>query len=284
MVPAAVLAVAIAIGVAWPYQALVTWVPFIYINVVIWFVFAGIVGAAVVFACSFGHNRNRWIGVLVGLIAGTAAMGASHYWTYRSVYSDVVDELARERNVSRVEAEAAAQKVTFGTYIDARVKTGWSLGRRGTTSGPLDGPFVWLIWGIEALGVLGAASWAGGRQTPFCEQCRRSLDEQQVFVRDDFDLADLTTLTEARSPETLVELPPRSEISPLGLRVTYSVHACASCEGDVYLTIKSAMPKSGSDETDERELQKHVVVGREDYQRLINIAVTSGPSANVAIE
>jgi hypothetical protein len=285
ILPTALVGAALGVGLAWPYQAVIKWVPLIYINLVVWLVFAALVGGIVAFACSIGHNRNRFIGVLAGASIAVAAVGASHYWGYRSARSEIVDELTKS-DVTHAEAEAlVASEVTFGRYIEARVDTGWSLGSGSSDGkGDLVGPLVWIIWGIEALGVLGAAVYFGGKGNPFCEKCNKSLDEHTLFTRTDLDLNDLTGISEAHQPETLVEVPPRGQTSAVGLRVKYSAHVCPTCEGDAYLTVKSIMPSMKEGESDEETtIHEEVVLQRSHYNRLLALGDELGQSGSVSI-
>ena len=274
LLPFALIAIAVAIGLAWPYQALINWVPLIYINLVVYVVFGGLLLAITRMACASGHNRNRILGALIGIAVATGGIGASHYFSYRSTYNDVVDEMKKDPDFGGVNAEElVAKTLTFGKFIDLKVKTGWTLGHRSAsnaTSGDIVGPLVWLVWGIEALGLLGAAVYGGIRGTPFCETCNKSLDEQDLFTRTDLDLGDLTGLTEARSAAALVDVPPRAETSVVGLRVKYVVHACPTCDGDAYLTVSSVLPNRSHGERDEQKtLHSEVVLERPHYDRLL---------------
>jgi hypothetical protein len=268
LIPMGLLAIAVGIGLAWPYQALVTWVPFIYINAVVYVVFAALLGGGVYLASALGKNRNRWLGAVLGIVVAVSAAGASHYFAYRGAVNDVIEEVAPASEAERAEIE---KQLTFGMYVDLRVEAGWSLGRRSSTgSGDLTGVFVWLIWGIELLGLLGAAVYGGIRVTPYCEKCSATLEEEELFVRDDLDLADIGILMHAQSAAALIEIPPRPDVNPIGLRVTYACHACKTCDGDAYLTITQHTPAQSSDgdDTDE-ELHSQVTLSRAELERLL---------------
>ncbi len=284
LIPAALVGAAIAVGLAWPYQALINWVPFIYINLVIWIGMAIVVGAITVFVCSVGHNRNRLVGILVGAVIASAAVAGSHYWSYRSARAEIREELAKDMSPAEVD-ELIANEVTLRRYLDVRAEAGWSLGTRSSDGkGDLVGPVVWIIWGIEALGLLFAAVYMGGKGSPFCEKCNTSIDEQPLFTRTDLDLGDLGAITEAQHVEALVEIPPRSEPSSGGLRVKYAAHVCPTCDGDVYLTVTSVMPSVKEDDSDEEKtVHEEVVLQREHYNRLLALREELHQSGNVAI-
>jgi hypothetical protein len=174
-----------------------------------------------------------------------------------------------------VDVEAiAAKELTFAKYIELRVETGWSLGRHSgsstDTKGDIVGPLVWAIWAIEALGLLVAGVFFGIRGTPYCETCKKDLAEQDVVTRTDLDLSDLGALTAAPSVQTLVDIPPKTQPSTVGLRVTYAMHVCNSCDGDTYLTVKSTLPAVGQrDRNEEKTLHPEVTLPRGDYNRRV---------------
>lgn len=286
ILPALVLAVIAGAALAWPYQKLISWVPFIYINAIVYLAFAFGIGMLVKLACSKGHNRNRFLGALFGMVVATSAIATSHYVMYRSVFNDAIEEVKKDSDMAGIDIEALAEKeLTFSKYVDLRVDTGWSLGRHSSSSsdakGDIVGPLVWLVWGIEALGLLIAGLFFGIRGTPYCEACKKDLPEQDLMTRTDLDLADLGAITAAPAVQTLVDLPPKNQPSTVGLRVTYAVHACTSCEGDTYLTIKSAFP--AGDKTEEKTLHREVVLPRTDYNRLLALREQIAQSGVVAL-
>jgi hypothetical protein len=272
LIPAALLGCAVGVGLAYPYQAIVREVPFVLINVLIVAAFTGLLGMLARKVSALGHNRVPWLGGLVGLLIATSALGASHYFSYRSAVDDVVEQVAKESNKPESEVEPViASRLTFERYIDARVESGWSLDERADEAeqGDITGPFVWIVWGVEALVLLGACISRGARCTPYCEHCRKPLAETILFERTDLDLADLGMITDARSSVTLVDLPPRAPPTPCA-RVTYSAHACATCDGDTYLTVSRVfIPGAGGDSDERKTLHTEVVLERGHYNRLL---------------
>jgi len=268
----AILAIAAGMLLAWPYQALVTWVPYIYINLVVYVVFAGLLGGAAYLASALGKNRNRWLGIALGIVIATSAAGASHYFAYQRALDNVVEELASS-DASAEQVAEVASVLTFDRYVDLRVEVGWSLGRRSSDgAGDLTGPFVWAIWVVELLGLIGAGIYGGMRVAPYCERCNVTLDEEPMFVRDDLDLADLGVLMQAPSAATLIDIPPRppSDAPPSGLRFVYALHACKTCSGAAYLTVTQHTTASdGEDQTEELYTQVSLSPAEVDQLRVL---------------
>ena len=273
-IPATLLGCCVGIGLAYPYQAVVSAVPFVAMNALIYLGTCLVVGGLVRTVAARGHNRSQWLGAIAGLAIATSFIGASHYFAYRSVYADAVDAAAAEGRRTEAEVEAVASEViTFSRYIEARVEAGWSLGRASASSerpGDFTGPFVWIVWAIEALGLVRAGVLAGIRGRPYCESCHASIPAQTLFVRSDLDLAGLGALSGARSAAALVDVPPRAGDAPITTRVTYVAHACPTCRGDAYLTVSRVLVAAAPNERDEEAtLHTEVALAREHYDRLL---------------
>ena len=263
--PIGLVCVAIGMALEWPYQALVTWVPYIYINAIVYLVFAVGLGVLAGVASNLGKNRNRWLGALLGLVVACSAVGASHYFAYRSAVSDVREEL--ERHVAAGEIDNVDGVMpTFGEFIKLRTESGWSLGRRGGAGkGNITGVVVWLIWGIEALGLLGVSIYFGMRMSPFCEQCNTPLDEEDLFVRRDLHLGDIGAIKEAQTVADIISIPPRPDVS--GIEVKFASHVCKTCSGDAYLTVTQSWTEGTEDKSE--ELHTDVVMTRAEREQLI---------------
>ncbi len=240
----ALVGLALAVALAWPYQRLVTWVPFIYINAVVYLVFAFAVAICAMLASKVGLNRNRVLGAVVGGIIGVSAVGASHYFAYRHAVAEVADTITGAAGELSPELQAEVDEqlgqLTFGVYLEARVATGWSLGRRsgGSGKGDLTGIFVWLIWGIEAIGVIGAAAFVGRMSDPYCERCRTWMKEREVLVRTDLDGPSADALARVASADDLLTPPPYVLDSPSRVRVAYTTHVCPTCDSPGYVTLE----------------------------------------------
>lgn len=261
-------------GVSWLYAALLSWIPWIYLNLLVLIGFAALVGIGAYIAVQLGKNRNAILGVVAGVAIGIVGTGASHYFAYSSALDDVVDEvmeaggLGQSREEIRAELE---QELSIGDFIDARVEAGWSLGRSSRTSSNFTGFFVWLIWGIEAL-VIVAAGVVGGylsSRSPFCEQCSRWMEEEELLTQD-ADWGEVETLTVATSLEEVVGLVVSPKTDPVRVSLKYVGKQCANCDGDAYLTISKHWQeeKDGDWEDKSEDVHSDIAISGEDLQRL----------------
>src|SRR5437588_11227556 len=79
-------------GAAWLYQALMTWIPYIYVNLVLCAGFGVGLGVAGAFAVRRGHCRNRILALVLALPLALGAVGASYYWAYQSTLSTIAEK------------------------------------------------------------------------------------------------------------------------------------------------------------------------------------------------
>src|SRR5690242_20619989 len=76
-------------AVAWLYQSLMTWIPYIYVNLVLCVGFGAALGAAGAFAVRRGHCRNRVVALALAVPLALVAVAASYGWAYRGTLSDL---------------------------------------------------------------------------------------------------------------------------------------------------------------------------------------------------
>lgn len=144
------------------YAAAIYYIPFVYLNMILTVLFGLGVGFGVGGAMAFGHVRNTALTVLAGLAA--AAVGHYVGWIVwvALVLQDVPDFNAVVLLFPPELVEAVVEIGEVGA---------WSL--RGND---VNGPFLWVIWCIEALLVFGAAgfgAFGAGSANAYCEACAR---------------------------------------------------------------------------------------------------------------
>ncbi|HEY2745293.1 MAG TPA: hypothetical protein VGL86_11740, partial [Polyangia bacterium] len=163
-------------GVAWIYQMGMTWIPYIYINLVLCGLFGAGLGAAGAFAVRRGHCRNRVVALVLAVPLALTAVGASYYWAYESTIAKVA-----EHNPGASVADIRAE-VTFARWVEARKAAGWTMSSHSSSSSSLrastpdiSGAGVFVIWAIEALAILGIAALVVDAEAkkPYCERCNR---------------------------------------------------------------------------------------------------------------
>jgi phosphate/sulfate permease len=199
-------AIVAAAAAAWLYQMLMTWIPYIYVNLVLCAGFGAALGVAGAWAVRRGHCRNRVVAVALAVPLAAAAVGASYYWGYRSTLSAIA-----EKN-PETPIEAIREEVTFERWIDARKEAGWTMSSSHSSdsrrnSPDISGAGVLVVWAIEALLLLGLTVLLvdAEAQKPYCERCGRwcapkplslaGLGRADIAVRADGDPARSLVLT-----------------------------------------------------------------------------------------
>lgn len=218
-------------GGAWLYQALVDWIPLIYVSFLATLGFAAVAFVATGAAMTRGNCRNAAVAVLLGLAIGAAGTAGSHWFAYQRFVGKVADNLKGAKTQAQVR-----EAIPFGRYLGLRAESGWRVGKG--KGAPLRGFFVWAIWGIEALVIVGGAAWGakGAAANPFCENCLAWAEEEPVLTRRDQDDLALERLAQAARPDELFRLAPAEK--PAEFRLDYLLHRCRQCDQSSWLTVK----------------------------------------------
>ncbi len=256
---------------SWLYQKLLEWIPLIYVSFLATLGFAAAVFFVAFLIGSLGHNRSALLGAFLGLVIGCAGLFGSHYVAYRGMVDRATDSIVDSvedlgQSITREDARKRLGKVGMGTYIDVRVESGWSVGRRGR-SGQFNGALVWIIWGIEALVLVGAGLIGGWSATSeiYCESCKAWIDGgDHLLARWDLDAQAVHDLEQAQRVDDIV----RIASSPPGGRqlsqyVEFKSTYCAKCKQTMYLTVTkhwSEPNKEGGTDDHQDDLHANVVV------------------------
>src|SRR4051812_13531862 len=167
-----VIAAVAGVMTAWLYQFLARWIPFIYINIILCGGFGALVGGFGALAIKQGHCRNPILATVLALPLIGASLAATYYWDYRSVVSKVADET--KRSVDEIK-----QELPMRDYVALKQRVGWKV-----KSSKMDGVFVLIVWGVEALLISGIGLWltVGAAREPYCERCNGWCQSHQVAV------------------------------------------------------------------------------------------------------
>jgi len=176
-------AFAVIIGLAWLYVRVLDWIPLIYISFLATAAFGFGCAMLLHLAVNVGKCRNVLLATLAGLLIGAGAIGAKHWMQYKYTLGEIAKIAATENGGENVSADEVGQQITFPLYIDFRVKTGWSVGRRGS-SGDISGIFVYGVWLLEALVVLACCVVLprGKAKEPFSESSDKWADEETALL------------------------------------------------------------------------------------------------------
>lgn len=258
--PAVAAAAAVAIGLGWVYQALTGW-GYVALVLVVYGVFVIGVGAAVIAACRLGKNRNRTLGALAGLAIAACGLATSYYFDYRGTVDDVV-AAARRQGADEAEVRREVEaRLTFGAYVDLRVEAGWTLGKRSPgEEGTLTGAWVWIAWGLEAIGVLGIGAMVGAAFGPFCERCQTWMENETLFTRDGLDATTVDAIAAATTIDGVLQLPHATAAPRGAFALTYQVHRCKTCASDGYLTVVKRWAAPGRRGSEKKTATLHTQV------------------------
>jgi len=143
-----------------PYGYAIRYVPLVFINIITVLVYGAAVGGATGVGAKLGRMRNEGAVLLMGLITGcTAAYAAWIGWIF-AVSKHFVITPAEIRDVIKT----AARVGTFRLF-----------GKE-----PVKGDFLWFVWTVEALIIVGMSTFAAKftiSGEAFCERCQKWLSE-----------------------------------------------------------------------------------------------------------
>lgn len=157
------LAISLLLGLL--YAVIIFYNPIIYLSALAFAGFCFVLGIATNFTIEKSKCRNRWIALLLGLTLGCGA-----------VYISYVFLISNLANFSLV--ELAMSPLALWDMVQM-------LGERGYYSiseGEVSGTFLWIIWGIEAAGLIGVPvmlSWSEVSSRVFCEDCDSWAEEDK---------------------------------------------------------------------------------------------------------
>jgi hypothetical protein len=257
--PLFVAAIAISCAAAWLYQALMRWIPYIYLNFLLCAGFAFGIAAAGLYAVRLGHCRNRVVALILAVPLALAPVGASYYWGYRATLSEIAHQHP-ETSVDDIR-----QEVTFSRWLDARREAGWTLSSSHSSSSStqskpdISGIGVVIIWTIEALVVLaftlalvGTAAGAA-----YCEACGRWCEPKPLTLQG-LAASDLESALQMGDLGAVVTVERRGEPDP-ARSLVLTGHLCDGCSDTGFLSVdeKTVVQRQKKSST-----QSHAILDR----------------------
>lgn len=208
------------------YQLLVTWIPFIYVNIILTLGFGALIGVLTGMGLKRGQLRNNVIAALLCTVIGAGAVGFTHIAGYEKTLRSVASETGTPTSELR-------EKLSFQQYIELKAKLGWKIGKVTSSGSSMNGGFVYFVWGVEALIIIGLSIGLGIGMVsdPYCETCKEWTTEHKLperqgssgSVKADADSGKLDPIVQRKD-----------EGSDL---LAYTVHACPKCKDSAYLTV-----------------------------------------------
>ncbi len=253
-------------GVAWLYEMGMTWIPYIYVNLVLCGLFGAGLGVAGAFAVRRGHCRNRIVAVALTVPLALAAVGASYYWAYQSTVARVAEHNPNA-NMADIRAE-----VTFSRWVDARKEAGWTMSSSHSSSSSvrattpdISGTGVLVIWAIEALAILGIAVLVVDAEAkkPYCERCSGWCAPKPLtlggLTRDDFEHA-----VQLGDLMPLVDIQVRADGDP-ARSLVLTGNVCESCNDTAFLSVdeSTVTRRKKQSQTKTVHLLRHAILTNE---------------------
>lgn len=257
-------AIAAAAAAAWLYQMLMTWIPYIYVNLVLCAGFGAALGVAGAWAVRRGHCRNRLVAVLLAVPLAAAGVGASYYWGYRSTLSAIA-----EKN-PETPIEAIREEVTFERWIDAREEAGWTMSSSHSTasrrnSPDISGAGVLVVWAIEALLLLGLTVLLvdAEAQKPYCERCGRWCAPKPLSLAG-LGRADVEHAVQLGDLMPLVDIAVRADGDP-ARSLVLTGNVCDGCSDTAFLSVEEKTTTQKKKQTSVKtvRLLKHAILTSE---------------------
>lgn len=257
-------AIVAAAAAAWLYQMLMTWIPFIYVDLVLCAGFGAGLGVAGAFAVRRGHCRNRILAVVLAVPLAAAAIGASYFWAYRSTLSAIA-----EKN-PETPMETIRDEVRFDRWIDARKEAGWTMtsshSSASTRSSPdISGAGVLVVWAIEALILLGLTVLLvdAEAQKPYCERCGRWCTPKPLSLAG-LGRADVEQAVQLGDLMPLVDIAMRADGDP-ARSLVLTGNVCEGCSDTAFLTVEEKTTTQRKKQTSVKSVRllKHAILTAE---------------------
>jgi hypothetical protein len=273
--PAAVLkglaaGLAASVPLAFVYAYAIVYIPIIgVVSFILTAGFAAIVGLATGALLHAGKVRNQPVAYATALPVGLFALWASWVvWVYALLH--------------RADSDVGLFEIAFSPVGLWKVinlineKGAWNL--KGFTP---TGGFLWFLWGLEALLIVGIIVFVAGMMVdnPFCEACDRWCEEHKsIAVRGPTTKEHLTEPLEQGNYAILNQLPAPDAAS----YTRFDMHQCGQCQATTTLTATgvTVTMKKGKEEQSESVLVRYLLVPPGDLGALQRV-LAEGQAAQV---
>lgn len=228
--------------------------PFIYLSILI---FAGfIIGLAMItiFTISFGKIRNITGGIMISLLIGLTAL----YVSWAAILPEIVGDMVNTRQL----LTAPDQMWHLINFIS---RTGWY----SIFGMDIHGFLLWLIWGLEALGIILVPIYSGYDRVKnhlFCEHCKKWGVEENNYICfyhpdksvliDQLEQGDLSFFQQANA----IEPPPEKNFFAL------NIEKCENCK-DMF-TLALVENEKERDDFVKHVLSKGLLIDKNFYLQL----------------
>jgi|GEM_PF-2682123 len=237
--------------------AAITYVnPFVYFNAIVFF---GMAVASAVTAntlASLARSRNTFASVAIGLLIGSLCIYMSHlYLVSKVVGADLMQLLSDPWALWQGVNSVAANGYYSMFSID------------------IAGGILWLIWAVEATGIIGFSVFMARQQSSdkvFCEDCCAWATETEgVLVFQHTDLDKLKRQLLASDTDFFSETLPVADDSSIYYSIDQEI--CEGCDNIFAISLRQhrlSIDKDGKKSTDDETIFEDLLVDRWTYQKI----------------
>lgn len=250
---------------AWLYQSLLRWIPFIYVNLLVVVGFGGLLAVAGHQAVKLGHCRNRLVAYALALPLAAGPLFASYWWDWQHTVATIMEKRPD------VPKELVTSQYTLGVFLKDKREVGWKL--KGST---FNGGGVTLVWVVEGLAILGITLFGvhAAVAKPYCERCGEWVEDHAFRVWG-VTAEQVDPLLKAGELGQVAEIPGDPNADP-STSLTITVESCPKCRETGFLTVAETriVGKKNKQEEKSKALVSHAVLKPEQLQRARDRAVS----------
>lgn len=210
------------------YQLLIHWIPFIYVNILLTLGFGALLGLLTGLGLRRGQLRNNIVAAALCTVVGAGAVGCTHLVAYENFLRNAASETGEPTSVLR-------EQLSMEQFMALRAKGGWKVGRSSSGRSAMTGGFVYFVWGVESLILIGFAIFVGVSlvSDPYCEGCKEWTTEHKLPDRTGASVGLIKADADAGRLGSIVAR--KDEGRDI---VAYTVHSCPRCPDTSYLTVE----------------------------------------------
>lgn len=237
------------------------------------------VGGSIV---SLGHVRNFTIAAMIGLVLASAGLATKYWFQYQRDIDSRTTAMLVANNIPAAKRsqvrEMVDRQVQFKKHLQDRADLGWNIDRGGGGGIPIKGPFVYLIWLIEA-GIIfyfAVVTPVSAASEPYSEQTNQWASESQVIMTLPISSEEMVNqIMMAKSVDDLLAIPiPKSDQSN-----RFAIYTVNSIPGeemeDAYLSVDLltlSVNSSGEEQNKEKPLVKYAILPTSKREQLVENA------------
>jgi hypothetical protein len=237
------------------YGYAIFYIPFIYLNFFITLGFGAGVGFLVGLGGKFGKVRNSQLLLIFGLIFGLLAEYAGWVsWIFASSKQEFL--VLYPSNIWSV-IQIIAQKGAWGIF-------GWTP----------TGAALFIIWGIEAIMIIGAStlmSLGGVGSTPFCEHCNQWVEgKESISPLEPIANPDEFTSKLEQGGDAVIKALNKIEAADKAY-TQIDLIKCPGCKHSNYLSIKSVeiqADSKGKEKKEEKDIIENFIISSDRYREI----------------